>query len=130
MSTEHLLLAASNDGARWVLLLRDYSGACNVFSTGAGSLEARVAFLIETMQTRPGANLSFSTRPLAEVQAAGLIEDAAAVRTAVPGASLHIMAPAAPRSMRTCGARPGAIRAAICAPAIGTRGSGSRSFWR
>ena len=96
MSREHFLLTASNEGGRWIILRRDDAGTSDVFSVAAGSLEARVHFLIETMQTRPGADFTFSTRSLADVQASGLIEDAATVRRAAPGVSLCVMAPKGP----------------------------------
>ena len=97
MSSEHLVLAISNDGTgRWITVLRDYSGAMNIFSAAAGSLQARVEFLIQILQTRPSADVTFSTRPLSDVLANGLNEDAAAVRAAVPGASLCVMAPKGP----------------------------------
>jgi hypothetical protein len=97
MSSDHLVLAVSDDGTqRWITLLRDYSGATNVLSATAGSLEARVQFLVQTLETRPSADVTFSTRPLSEVLATGLIEDAAALPTALPGASLCVMAPKGP----------------------------------
>jgi hypothetical protein len=89
--SEHFLLAASDDTDRWVILHRDYADRWDVFSTARASLEGMVNFLIETLQKHPGADVTFSTRPVAQVRA-DLIEDAAAVRTAVSGASLHIMA--------------------------------------
>jgi hypothetical protein len=90
--SEHLVLGAG-EGDRWIILQRDYSDRWNVFSTARASLEGMVNFLIETLQKHPSADMTFSTRPVAQVRA-DLVEDAAAVRTAAPGASLHIMAPA------------------------------------
>jgi len=95
--SDHFILAASDDtdADRWVILDRNYNGTWNVFSTATTSLEARVNFLVETLQKHPSADMTFSTRPVAQVRA-GLIEDARTVRAAVSGASLYIMAPVGP----------------------------------
>jgi hypothetical protein len=60
------------------------------------SLEGTVNFLVETLLKHPGADLTFSTRPVAQVRA-DLIEDPAALRTVTPGASISVMAPMGPK---------------------------------
>lgn len=90
--SEHLLLGAGDDSDRWVILHRDYANRWNVYSSARTSLEGTVNFLIETMLKHPGADLTFSTRPAAQARVE-LVEDVAAVRAAVAGASISIMAP-------------------------------------